>query len=663
MAKVKMKRLEAVVFSKDEEPFLRALQRIGAVELSDDCDERLGRSSTKESVGELQKKIAITEEALSSLYEYAPPGGGLLGMLQGRTPTEEAEYDATAERCDEIFATAKLINSLRKEISDSKAEIVRAETTVSSLSVWKNLDIPLKYKGTAKTSAYIGTFPTLYTLDALNTLLAEKCPEDAAVCEIISSTKQQTAALIICHKSSAENIYKALRDTGFTHLSDTAVEDAGDKIAALIKDIEENKKKISETEKKIISLAEKRDDLQFLFDYLNVERDRAAASDNISHTKQTSIISGWVPEPIEKKVLNLAEKYGASVTFTEPNEEDEVPVLLKNNGFAQPVEAITEMYAMPGKKDIDPSSVMAFFYYLLFGMMLSDAGYGLVMVIGTALALKKTTVEGNLRRSLKMFFFCGISTIFWGALFGSWFGDIVPIICKEFFGITYTAGDMALWFEPIKDPIKLLLFSFVIGICHLFLGLITAGVMQWKEGKKWDAIFDTVPIMLLILGAAPLAAGVLVEMPSVVNTVAGYVAIAGLVLVVLTSSRSSKNIIVRLLGGLYGLYNIASGYLSDILSYSRLLALGLATGSIAGVINMLGVMPSNLVVKGILLAVVFVVGHALNMAINVLGAYVHTNRLQFVELFSKFYEGGGTAFNPLKMNTKYIKLKEEIKNE
>ena len=161
MAKVKMKRLEAVVFSKDEEPFLRALQRIGAVELSDDRDERLGRSSTKESVGELQKKIAITEEALSSLYEYAPPGGGLLGMLQGRTPTEEAEYDATAERCDEIFATAKLINSLRKEISDSKAEIVRAETTVSSLSVWKNLDIPLKYKGTAKTSAYIGTFPTL----------------------------------------------------------------------------------------------------------------------------------------------------------------------------------------------------------------------------------------------------------------------------------------------------------------------------------------------------------------------------------------------------------------------------------------------------------------------------------------------------------------------
>ncbi|MEE1025952.1 MAG: hypothetical protein U0L55_02950, partial [Acutalibacteraceae bacterium] len=194
MAKVKMKRLEAVVLLRDEAPFLKALQRLGAVELSNSRDERLEHSSTKESVGELQKKIAITEDALNVLYGYAPPSGGLLGMLQGRTPKEEKEYDAVADKCDEIFATAEHINSLSKEISDCKAEIVRAETMVSSLTGWKNLDIPLKYKGTAKTSAYIGTFPTLYTLDTLNALLAEKCPEDAAVCEIISSTKQQTAA-------------------------------------------------------------------------------------------------------------------------------------------------------------------------------------------------------------------------------------------------------------------------------------------------------------------------------------------------------------------------------------------------------------------------------------------------------------------------------------
>ena len=150
--------------------------------------------------------------------------------------------------------------------------------------------------------------------------------------------------------------------------------------------------------------------------------------------------------------------------------------------------------------------------------------------------------------------------------------------------------------------------------------------------------------------------------PTSVTDVAKYLAIIGVILVVLTTSRSG-NIFLRLGAGLYGLYNMASGYLSDILSYSRLLALGLATGSIGSVVNMLAVMIDGPVIKEIAFIVIFIVGHTLNMAINVLGAYVHTNRLQFVELFSKFYEGGGRAFNPLKLNTKFFRLKEENKND
>ena len=320
------------------------------------------------------------------------------------------------------------------------------------------------------------------------------------------------------------------------------------------------------------------------------------------------------------------------------------------------------MYALPGKNDVDPSGIMAFFYYLLFGMMLSDAGYGVLMTIGSWFILKKTGVEGSMRKTMKMFFYCGISTTIWGALFGSWFGDIVQVVCTNFLGYTQPP-DIALWFEPIKDPIKLLLFSFIIGICHLFLGLVVLGVMKWRDGDKVSAICDTVPIMMTVLGAAPLAGSILAPgIPKVIMEIAKYVAIAGVVLIVLTSSRSSKNIFARLGGGLYGLYNIASGYLSDILSYSRLLALGLATGSIGSVINMLGSMVQNPVVKAIMLVVVFIVGHTLNMAINVLGAYVHTNRLQFVELFGKFYEGGGRAFEPLKFNTKFFKIKEENDN-
>ena len=312
---------------------------------------------------------------------------------------------------------------------------------------------------------------------------------------------------------------------------------------------------------------------------------------------------------------------------------------------------------MPAKKDIDPTPVMAVFYYLFFGLMLSDAGYGCLMVLVSALALKKFPLEGNMRKTMKMFLYSGVSTIFWGALFGTWFGDIVPVICKNF--LHRPAPRMAIWFDPVSDPMKLLLFSLGLGILHLFLGLGVHFYQLWTAGKRWDAFCDTAPIYLLVLGAAPVGAGMLTEVPAILNTIGMYVMLVGVILIILTASRTSKNIFARLGGGLYGLYNAASGYLSDVLSYSRLLALGLATGVIGQVVNLLGTIPENPIVKGILLFFVFIVGHTLNMAINMLGAYVHTNRLQYVELFSKFYEGGGRAFKPFAVHTKYVKFKEE----
>ena len=132
----------------------------------------------------------------------------------------------------------------------------------------------------------------------------------------------------------------------------------------------------------------------------------------------------------------------------------------------------------------------------------------------------------------------------------------------------------------------------------------------------------------------------------------------GAVGIVLTSGRSSKSIGKRFLKGLYGLYGVSS-YLSDILSYSRLLALGLATGVIASVFNQMGAMPGNNPLGVIIFIFAFVVGHTLNIGINVLGAYVHTNRLQFVEFFGKFFEGGGRKFAPFTTKTKYFKITEE----
>ena len=462
----------------------------------------------------------------------------------------------------------------------------------------------------------------------------------------------------MCRNENAEETENALRKLAFIPISDPDGKTPVEQLKEYDSEILRLQKERDSAAAKIGKLSENRSQIQIVIDYLQMRKDKYEALNGLGFTGSTFVLNGFIPEKYCKSLeKEIRSKFKAAITFSEPADDEDVPVLLENGSFSSPVESITKMYDMPSKGDVDPTPVMSFFYYLFFGMMLSDAGYGLIMTIGTIFILKKFKLETNMRKTLTMFRNCGISTLIWGALFGSWFGDIVQVVAREYFG--KEIGSIALWFEPIDDPIKLLLFSFGLGIIHLFVGVGVSFKMAWDDGRKLDAFLDTVPIYLTVLGAAPFGAGIFVEVPASLNSIGKYLLIIGVVLLVLTQGRSSKSIFGKFFGGLYALYNTATGYLSDILSYSRLLALGLATGSIAGVINLIGTMPQNMVVKTILFIVVFIVGHTANIAINLLGAYVHTDRLQFVELFSKFYAGGGREFEPLTANTQYIKFKEE----
>ncbi|MDO5141032.1 MAG: V-type ATPase 116kDa subunit family protein, partial [Eubacteriales bacterium] len=312
--------------------------------------------------------------------------------------------------------------------------------------------------------------------------------------------------------------------------------------------------------------------------------------------------------------------------------------------------------------------IIACFYYILFGLMLSDAGYGLILVIACGYVLLKVkNIKPGMEKMVRLMFFSGISTTFWGFMFGSFFGDAVGVVASTFFN----RPDIAfrpLWFNSMEEPIRLLAFAFLIGIIHLFTGLFIKLYQLLKAGQIRDAIYDVVFWMMFVGGAIVylLSMQMITDMLSLsfilspaIGKAGGMVAIAGCLGVVLTGGRESKNPIIRLLLGLYGAYGITS-WLSDVLSYSRLLALGLATGCIAQVFNKLGTMLGNGILGAVFFIVIFVFGNLLNLAINVLGAYVHTNRLQFVEFFNKFYEGGGREFEPFTENTKYYSVKEEI---
>ena len=675
MAKVKMQKINLYALRKNRKAIMEELQRLGVVQIEDMklADSIFTKQNTAQSRRVFEKSSDTATQAADILNSYIPEKKSLLSTFEGRQTISVEDYYNFVAHDNEIMNVAYDINALQKEISDKKADIIRLETQKESLSVWEKLDISVRFPGTKKTKTFVGTVTGTVTEDEIRAFLAQKLPEiDDYVVEVISTLPEQTCIFILAYNGIAEKLENALRGLGFARPPLQPKQPPKERIEILDGRIKKAQTDIENDEQKIKSYVGMRHALKFIADYYKMRRDKYEAIELLSQSKRTFILTGYVSsensEALEKL---LTEKYDAVVEIEEPEENEDVPVKLKNNGFARPCEGVLETYSMPSRHEIDPTPIMAFFYYILFGLMFSDAGYGIIMIIACGFALLKfKNMEESLRKSVKMFFFCGFTTTFWGFMFGSFFGDSVQSIATTFFHSDVSLPP--LWFEPLTNPMPMLMFSFAVAIVHLFVGLGIAGYQDIKQKKYYDALCDVVFWYLLVGGLIVFfvttdmfigMSGLNFNLPSVVGTVGVICAVVGAVGILFTAGRSSKNPFKRLLKGLYGLYNV-TGYLSDILSYSRLLALGLATGVIGTVFNKMASMLAGIdgggVIGAILYILVFVIGHSLNLGINALGAYVHTNRLQFVEFFGKFYDGGGRKFTPYKINTKNYKIKEDI---
>lgn len=663
MAKLKMKYLEIVVPIDESKSVFDYLQHRSVIELKKHEEtEGLSSLNSGRTPAQLEKYCDVAQDALKILDKYAPESKGLVSSLFSE-PEEltEKEFDERSEKADSILETCYKICEADRKIAETVSSAAKCIALKDGLEPWLRLDIPLNLRRTNTSSIFIGTLPYDFSEEALKTALAEKIGDSIPAVEVISHSKERSCIFAVCHISDKEKVFSALRELGFAYATETENSIPAEKSKEYEEKALAYKAEADENRNKIIALAENRDDIKFVCDYFELRKNKYEAINLISSTRNVICIEGYVIESkVDKLVKDLEEKFNVAVSVSSTDDDENAPTAFENKPFAAAVEGITAMYSMPGKNDVDPNPVMSIFYYMLFGIMLSDAGYGLLMALGCGFAKFKLKPKGNMKKTVDMYFWCGLATVFWGTLFGSWFGDLPNVIATQFLGREPLS--VALWFEPVNDPMKLLLFSFLFGIIHLFAGVAISFYQMWKQGNKLGAICDCIPVYMLITGICPLAVGIIkpdAVIPPVIKTVGGYLMAAGAILIVLTAGRSSKNIVGKLGLGLYGLYNAASGWLGDILSYSRLLALGLCTGVIATVINTLGTIPDNPTTKLILFIPVFIFGHLVNMAINLIGTYVHTNRLQYVEFFGKFYEGGGRTFTPLATNTKFFKFKED----
>lgn len=676
MSVLKMQRISICALKKDRKAILERLQSLGVLEVDvSPCgvadpggDGYFRKMDTAGQRAGFERAASAADQALEVLDRYSPEEKSMFAALEGKLLIDRDQGQRTAEKRRELLRTAKEICELDRAHSEKLAEAVRIRNNIEGLTPWLPLGTPLRNTETKRAVMFPGTMPGGTTLESVYGLLEEKAPEAAgADVQIVSAEQSLVYLAVTCLKEDAGKVEDALRSAGFARPSQMWERTPSEEKKALEDQAAACAVQTEEIEEKIRALAKERLELKIVADYYRVRADKYAVLGELPQSKRTFVISGYIPKcesPYVEK--DLTEKYDCTVDIEELGDEEEAPVILKNNPFSMNMEGVVESYGLPHKGEIDPTTIMSFFYVFFFGMMLSDAAYGaIVAAVCGVLVHRFPRMSSGMKKSLKLFFYCGLSTLVWGILFGGYFGNIVDIVSEKFFGTAVTVP--ALWFIPLNDPMKLLVFSLLFGVIHLFTGLGIKGYLCLRDGKVMDFFCDVVLWFMLLTGLILMLlpsdifasiAQTQIVFPGWLNTLAGILAAAGAAGIVLMSGREKKNPALRIALGAYDLYNI-TGWLSDVLSYSRLLALGLATGVIASVINQMGSMLPNNAAGVIFFIVIFIVGHTLNLAINLLGAYVHTNRLQFVEFFGKFYEGGGKPFEPFKENTKYADIKEE----
>lgn len=685
MAILNMKRIEILGLQKDRKKIIEYVQRQGCVQLDEMQEEgqHFTNLPTQQTVTQLERYESTVDSALEVLNRYTSGKGGLLDSFAPREEMSMTEYLEKSKTVDATLGKCKQLNALYKKIQDSKVEIVRAETAIDQVRPWETLDIPSSFKGTADTQAFIGTIAEPLDREGVLTKIVEADPEAQGEVEIVSADKNQTCLVAICHKDNAKTFEQALRTAGFVAVSDATKHPPKVRIERLTKQIEQLGADIAEAEEAIKTYDDSRDDIAFLKDYLTLRTDKYKVLDKVSVDDSVFVISGYIPETKAEGLKNkLESKFDTAVNLSDvDNESDEVPVAVHNNKLGMTMESITNMYAFPSHKDIDPSFIMTTFYYLLFGLMLGDAGYGLVMTFLCLFVKFKYKPEPRKRATVNYGLGCGLSTTFWGAMQNSWFGDLPKWIAnglKSNEPTDFISTHHLYWFDPLQNTTRFLLLCFFIGILHLILANCINLYKMSKQGMAFEGFFEVVPILLILVGIIPvinsyIGGGALAEIPStqpidnMINAAAPVLyilliigaigVVVGPAIVRIKQKSSVGKVLGGLGGGLYGLYNAASGYLGDILSYARLLALGLCTGVIASVINQLAATPGG--GNWFLFIIIFIIGHTINLGINLIGAYVHTNRLQYVEFFSKFYEGGGKPFTPLSAQSQSFVFKEE----
>lgn len=650
MSIVKMKRIRLIALAQDRDALLSSLLHVGCVEISEPEEIPQGSDGNpllhRDAAGVAQAKAQLTalQHALEVLRKYAPQKKGMFaprGTIGEKELLDEKAMAAALSKAEAINEHAKVIGQLNTRQA-------RLHTEQLALQPWSAYDLPLEDQGTKNVSILLGTVPNAVDFDAMAGAVMESA--DTAWLKLLSTDREQQYMEVLVHRSQEQTALEVLRTYGFSfsqlkELTGTVAEN----IRRLDQELSQAEQQRQQEQEAIRALGADSGEVEVCVDRVQQVLSREDAKERLLSGGAIFCLDGWAPVPEVPALEKALKAFDCAYELTDPTPEEypKVPVKLKNSVFSRCLNVVTEMYSLPAYDGTDPNPLMAPFFILFFGIMMADMAYGLLMIFGALFVLKKAKPREGTRNFMELVFWCGVSTTIIGAMTGGFLGDFIPQIIKIVNPeSTFT---MPALFTPLDDTVAIMMGSLVLGAIQVFTGMAVSVVNKIRSGDFIDALFDEITWWIILAGVALAIFGI--------GTVAGVpvpLTVGGLMLV-FGGTRKAKGF--GKVASLVGLvYNGVTGFFSDILSYVRLMALMLSGSVIASVFNTLGATFGNV----ILFVIVALIGNALNLALNLLGCYVHDLRLQCLEFFNRFYKEGGKPYKPLAIQTKYVDvIKEE----